>query len=182
MQFFFASGQVSVFGDTGICQQRMGASLHYYFSAYSRSLLTLKAETLYILCFAFFVKVRSHWLGCWGHCGVVRLCLVAASHMWRCGVGMGWVCAASQLVCSGLYSAGDSLFLFFFYCFFLGVTTLRVARFFFVCVYYYLHIACFNALSFPPFLEFLFLLMCSTVPSSFSRIKSLIDWCVSFFD
>ena len=64
MQLFFASGQVSVFGDTGICQQRMGASLHfYYFSAYSRSLLTLKAETLFslfILCFAFFVKVRSH--------------------------------------------------------------------------------------------------------------------------
>ena len=43
MQFLFASGQVSVFGDTGICQQRIGASLHYYyFSAYSRSLLTLK--------------------------------------------------------------------------------------------------------------------------------------------
>ena len=64
MQFLFASGQVSVFGDTGICQQRIGASLHYYyFSAYSRSLLTLKAETffsLFILCFAFFVKVRSH--------------------------------------------------------------------------------------------------------------------------
>ena len=65
MQFLFASGQVSVFGD--ICQQRVGASLHYYyyiyFSAYSRSLLTLKAETLFslfILCFAFFVKVRSH--------------------------------------------------------------------------------------------------------------------------
>ena len=65
MQFLFASGQVSVFGD--ICQQRIGASLHYhyfilfvYFSAYSRLLLTLKAETLFslfILCllrFAFF--------------------------------------------------------------------------------------------------------------------------------
>ena len=62
MQFLFASGQVSVFGD--ICQQRIGTSLHYYyFSAYSRLLLTLKAETLFsllILCFAFFVKVRSH--------------------------------------------------------------------------------------------------------------------------
>ena len=65
MQFLFASGQVSVFGD--ICQQRIGASMHYhyfilfiYFSAYSRSLLTLKAVTLFslfILCFAFFVKV-----------------------------------------------------------------------------------------------------------------------------
>ena len=29
MQFLFASGRVSVFGD--ICQQRVGASLHYYF-------------------------------------------------------------------------------------------------------------------------------------------------------
>ena len=68
MQFLFASGQVSVFGD--ICQQRIGASLHYYyfilfidFFAYSRSLLTLKTETLFrlfILCFAFFAKVRSH--------------------------------------------------------------------------------------------------------------------------
>ena len=29
MQFLFASGQVSVFGD--ICQQRIGASLHYYY-------------------------------------------------------------------------------------------------------------------------------------------------------
>ena len=32
-------------------------------------------------------------------------------------------------------------------------------------------------MSFPPFLEFLFLLMCSMVSSFFfSRIKSLIDW------
>ena len=64
MQLLFASGQVPVFGDTGICQQSIGASLHYYyFSAYSRSLLTLKAETLFSLfipCFAFFMKVRSH--------------------------------------------------------------------------------------------------------------------------
>ena len=61
--------------------------------------------------------------------------------------------SAPQLVCSGLYSAGDSLFPLFF----LGVTTARVVLvFFFVCVTY-LHIACFNALSFPPFLEFLYL-------------------------
>ena len=28
MQFLFASGQVSAFGD--VCQQRVGASLHYH--------------------------------------------------------------------------------------------------------------------------------------------------------
>ena len=54
MQFLFASGQVSVFGD--ICQQRLGASLHYYyfiyFSAYSRSLLTLKRK-LGLVCLFF---------------------------------------------------------------------------------------------------------------------------------
>ena len=38
--------------------------------------------------------------------------------------------SAPQLVCSGLYSAGDSLFPFLF--FFLGVTTMRVALVFFV--------------------------------------------------
>ena len=64
MQFLFASGQVSVSGD--ICQQRIGASLHYYhfylfihFPAYSRSLLTLKAETLFslfILCLLCFFR------------------------------------------------------------------------------------------------------------------------------
>ena len=40
--------------------------------------------------------------------------------------------SAPQLECSGLYSAGDSLFPLFF---FLGVTTMRVVLvFFFVCV------------------------------------------------
>ena len=39
--------------------------------------------------------------------------------------------SAPQLVCLGLYSAGDSLFPLFF---FLGVTIMRVALVFFVCV------------------------------------------------
>ena len=110
-------------------------------------------------------------------CAALSGCDIASVLM-RCWNGMSLRgvsrVSAPQLVCSGLYSAGDSLFPFFF----LGVTTMRVALvffFFFFCVYYYLHIACFNALSFPSFLEFLFLLMCSTVPvpSFFFKNKNL---------
>ena len=66
---------------------------------------------------------------------------------------------APQLVCSDLYSAGDSPF-------FLGVMTMRVVLvffFFFLYVYYYLHIACFNALSLRRFLLFLSFFFCKCV-------------------
>ena len=123
MQFLFASGQVSVFGDTGICQQRIGASLHYYyFSAYSRSLLTLKAETLFslfILCF--FRKgaiTLTGMLGPLWRCAALSGCGIAYVLV-RCWNGMSLRgvsgVSAPQLVCSGLYSAGDSLFPFFFF-------------------------------------------------------------------
>ena len=135
----FASGQVSVFGD--ICQQRIGASLHYYyfiyFSAYSHSLLTLKAKTLFslfILCFfregaiTLTGMLRPLW-----RCAALSGSIIASVLM-RCWNGMGLRgvsrVSAPQLVCSGLYSAGDSLFPFF-----LGVTTMRVVLVFFFCVY-----------------------------------------------
>ena len=67
MQFLFASGQVSVFGNylSTACRGKFALLLFLFicFSAYSRSLLTLKAKTLFsllFLCFAFCVKVRSH--------------------------------------------------------------------------------------------------------------------------
>ena len=156
MQFLFASGQVSVFGD--ICQQRIGASLHYYyfiyFSAYSRSLLTLKAETLFslfisLLCFFCEGAITpTGMLGPLWRCAALSGSIIASVLM-RCWNGMGLRgvsrVSAPQLVCSGLYSAGDSLFpLFFFGCYDHACCS---CFFIFVCVYYYLHIACFNALS-----------------------------------
>ena len=116
MQFLFASGQVSDFGDTGICQQRIGASLHYYyFSAYYRSLLTLKAETLFILCFFREGAIRlTGMLGPLWRCAALSGCDIASVLM-RCWNEMGLRgVSAPQLVCLGLYSAGDSLFPLFF--------------------------------------------------------------------
>ena len=94
MQFLFASGQVSVFGD--ICQQRIGASLHYYyfilfvyFSTYSRSLLTLKAETLFslfILCLLCFFRegaiTLTGMLGPLWRCAALSGCDIASVLMW----------------------------------------------------------------------------------------------------
>ena len=165
MQFLFASGQVSVFGDTGICQQRIGASLHcYYFYEYSRSLLTLKAGTLFglfILYFAFFREgaitltgmLRPLW-----RCAALSGCGIAYVLV-RCWNGMSLRSVSRLSWCvRAIIQQAILFFLFFFFFFFLGVTTMRVALvfcYFFLCVYYYLHIACFNALSLCRFLLFL---------------------------
>ena len=189
MQFLFASGQVSVFGD--ICQQRIGASLHYYyfiylffcilpFSVWVSWRRKLCLVCLFFACFAFFVKVRSHWLGCWGFCGVVRLYPVATSHLCWSGVEMGWACAASwgsRRLSWSVWAFILQVILFFLIFFFLGVTTMRVVLVFFcVCITIFIsHV----------------LTLCRCVVSSFSRvslsvnvfdgtffsrIKSLIDW------
>ena len=75
-------------------------------------------------------------LGPLWRCAALSGCDIASVLM-RCWNGMGLRgvsrVSAPQLVCSGLYSAGDSLFPLFF----LGVTTMRVVLvlfFLFVCV------------------------------------------------
>ena len=89
---------------------------------------------------------------CW--C-VVWYCTTPTINLCWCGVEMEWACAASRgsrrlSWCVWAFIPQVILFSFFF----LGVTTMRVV-FVFLCMYYYLHIACFNALSLCRFLVFL---------------------------